>query len=103
MRKALLSLLFIISLTASAQNDTGKTGVQTDTVQTNAGVGQDNSATPKIDIRPADDANISNILALTKEIEKRKAKQKREAYIRIGIGILFLVILVIGLMRRKKK
>ena len=44
--------------------------------------------------------NLSYFLQLQKE---RRAKQKREAIIRIAIGIGFLIILVIGLRRRAKK
>ncbi len=31
------------------------------------------------------------------------AKQKRDAFIRIGLGIFFLLVLIIGLRRRAKK
>jgi hypothetical protein len=44
--------------------------------------------------------NLSYFLQLQKE---RRAKQKRNAIIRIAIGIGFLIILVIGLRRRAKK
>ena len=44
--------------------------------------------------------NLSYFLQLQKG---RRAKQKREAIIRIAIGIGFLIILVIGLRRRAKK
>jgi hypothetical protein len=35
--------------------------------------------------------------------EQRRAKEKKAAMIRIGIGVAFLVVLVIGLSRRRKK
>jgi hypothetical protein len=44
--------------------------------------------------------NIEAILQLQKE---RRAKEKRNAIFRIGIGILFLIVLVIGLSRKRKK
>ena len=43
--------------------------------------------------------NMNGILQLQKE---RNAKEKRGAFLRIGIGISFLVLLFIGLRRRKK-
>ncbi len=43
--------------------------------------------------------NMNNILALQKE---RRAKEKKGAIIRIAIGAGFLVLLVIGLMRRRR-
>ena len=44
--------------------------------------------------------NMDYILNLQKE---RKAKQKKAAIIRIAIGLGFLVLLIIGLRRRRKK
>ncbi|HQW43921.1 MAG: hypothetical protein IPP02_03395 [Chitinophagaceae bacterium] len=43
--------------------------------------------------------NMDGILQLQKE---RNAKQKKAAIIRIGIGVAFLIVLIIGLRRRKK-
>lgn len=34
---------------------------------------------------------------------KNESKQKRNAFIRIGIGLLFLAVLIAGLIRRKRK
>lgn len=44
--------------------------------------------------------NTDTILQFQKE---RNAKQKKAAMIRIGIGVAFLIVLVIGLTRRKGK
>lgn len=44
--------------------------------------------------------NLNYLLEMQKE---RKAKEKRNAIIRIAIGIGFFIILVIGLRRRVKK
>lgn len=56
--------------------------------------------TNTIQVKPDIDRNMNYILELQKE---RKAKQKRNAIIRIAIGIGFLILLVIGLRRRSKK
>lgn len=45
----------------------------------------------------------SNIETLVRYQEERKAKEKKAAMIRIGIGVAFLVVFVIGLSRRKKR
>lgn len=45
-------------------------------------------------------ADMNSILELQKD---RKAKQKRNAIIRIAIGASLLLLLVIGLRRRSKK
>ena len=47
--------------------------------------------------------NLKNILALTEQIEKRREKEKKMAMLRIAVGVLFLAVLVVGLMRRRKK
>jgi len=44
-----------------------------------------------------------NLNRFVQEMKERDKKAKRNAFIRIGIGIFFLVILVIGLVRKKKK
>ncbi len=43
--------------------------------------------------------NMDGILQLQKE---QKAKQKKAAILRIGIGVVLLALLIIGLRRRKK-
>lgn len=43
--------------------------------------------------------NMDGILQLQKE---QKAKQKKAAMIRIGIGVALLALLVVGLRRKKK-
>lgn len=44
--------------------------------------------------------NTRNILHLQEEI---RARQKKAAIIRIGIGVLLMGVLVIGLLRKRKK
>ena len=44
--------------------------------------------------------NMNNLLELQK---KRKAKEKRNAIVRIAIGLGFLVLLIIGWRRKTKK
>jgi hypothetical protein len=46
------------------------------------------------------DRNISNIVQWQKE---RNEKEIRQAILRILLGVLFLVVLVVGLMRRRRK
>ena len=46
------------------------------------------------------DRNINGLLEMQKN---RRAKEKRAAMIRIGIGVAFLIILIIGLPRKGKK
>jgi len=56
-------------------------------------------ASDSISIREGIDRNITGILNLQK---KQKERQKRAAMIRIGIGIAFFILLIVGLKRRRK-
>ena len=51
----------------------------------------------------AQQQNIRNLTALMKESRKREEKEKRQAYIRLGLGILFFTVLIIGIYRRRKR
>ena len=44
--------------------------------------------------------NLDSFMAERREQERR---QMRQAYVRIGFGVLMLIVLVVGLMRKKKK
>lgn len=43
--------------------------------------------------------NLESFMQMQKE---REAKQKRSNWIRLGVGVLFLGVLIFGIMRRKK-
>ena len=47
--------------------------------------------------------NLQNLLRVVDEQKKRKAKEKRNAMIRIGIGVFFFAVLIFGIARRRKK
>ena len=57
-------------------------------------------ASDSIAINENFDRNVSHILELQKD---HRAREKRNARIRIGIGIAFLIILIIGLRRKTIK
>jgi hypothetical protein len=42
---------------------------------------------------------LNNLLQYQKE---QRAKQKKQAFLYIGLGIFFLIILIVGIMRRSK-
>ena len=44
----------------------------------------------------------SQVRELINEQQRRTSRQKTGAYVRIGIGVAMLVVLIIGLRRRKK-
>src|SRR5574338_835656 len=47
--------------------------------------------------------NSRNLDSFLKYQEKIKSRQKRNALIRIGLGIFFFILLLIGLNRQRKK
>ena len=98
MRKLLLSLLLAFSIVSFAQDNP----VQSPSMQDAAGVAAD--STPPIEIRDSEASrrNMEGLLELSAQQKKRREVEKRNAYIRIGIGVLMLVVLVIGWRRRKK-
>ena len=49
------------------------------------------------------DRNLENLKNFAAIQKKNEEKKRQQMYMRIGFGILMLVILVFGLARRKKK
>ena len=47
--------------------------------------------------------NEQNLNSFMKEIKERDRKEKQQMYLRFGLGLLFLVVLIIGLLRRRKR
>jgi len=50
-----------------------------------------------------EEKNLSGLEMLMQQQQEREARQKKQALIRIGVGLLFLGVLVFGWVRRKKK
>lgn len=47
--------------------------------------------------------NGKNLNSFMKEIREIDRKEKQQMYLRFGLGLLFLVVLIIGLLRRRKR
>jgi len=106
MRKVFLLLLLSFSINCFAQLH-NKLGKKDTTVTTMANIDSTLNLLKHrndslIRIRE-NERNIQNINALVRQQKEYRDKQRRQALIRIGIGVFFLAILVIGLMRRRKK
>ena len=41
--------------------------------------------------------------AFLEEMKEQEKAQKRQLYFRLGVGVLFLIVLAVGLARRKRK
>lgn len=99
MRKLFLSGLLLFSILSSAQTDTGL--IKPVFVDSAATSSQDSFR--GIEIRNYDENNIRNLEALMKDQQSRRAKEKTGAMIRIGVGLLLLVVLIVGWRRKSKK
>ena len=105
MRRLLLVFVLFFSLFVHSQDSTGSNNyVQGNEKLTNDSPTLDDAIlTDTSQAAEIREGNMQRVLELTQEMEKRREREKRNAMIRIGIGVLFLGILVIGLLRKKKK
>lgn len=55
-----------------------------------------------LDQKRWEEQNLQGLNYLMEQQKARRAKEKRNAIIRIGIGVLFLGVLIVGLRRRTK-
>jgi hypothetical protein len=93
-------LFYLFSSSVFSQTTTADTLINQDVLQTDTLVKKTiDKGLNKID-KDQMRNNFNSFLQMQKE---RKAKENRQAYIRIGIDIAFLIVLVVGLMRRRKK
>jgi hypothetical protein len=99
-----LSLLFI-SFHSYAQQDADSfaRAIQRRTDSMNAAIRISDSINNEIRMKEEAARNAEGLTRITNEIKKRETKQKRDAMIRIGIGVLFFAVLIIGIVRRRKK
>ena len=112
MRKLLLFLVLFISMEGLTQpgdsmkkNQAEHVLISQDSTLMNLQKFEDSMLTtlPPIDsneIKENFDRNMNSLLEMQKN---RRAKEKRTAMIRIGIGIAFLIVLIIGLRRKGVK
>jgi hypothetical protein len=106
MRKILLILLIgSFPIVTFSQTDNGSTNgspVPTETVVEKIQQVTDTPA-KSIEMKQWEERNIKAMLQISEQVEKNRAREKRNAYLRIGFGVLLLVVLIVGLMRRKAK
>lgn len=108
MKKAILFLLLVICIAGSSQKNVQKPGkalLNNDSVlagieQLKDSVVQSNLQHDSLQPVLSFNNNLDQLIKMQKE---REAKQKRSAIIRIAIGVLLLLLMFIGLMRKRKK
>jgi len=111
MKKYFLFIILFSGMSLHAQNnDTAQQGLQKRQLITGPAIVEKlekikdsaiNNLTAPDENKIGEDVsrNMDSLLQLQKE---QKAKQKKAAMIRIGIGLALLALLVYGLLRRKK-
>lgn len=105
LRSAFLWIVLGTIMPANAQHGIrGKKLLDNDTVVAELKKMQDNpefqKAYDSIRIRQK---SMSEVESIVHELDRNARRQKTGAYIRIGIGVAMLVVLIIGLSRRRKK
>jgi hypothetical protein len=105
MRRPLLLLCLVISLHSFAQTDADSllNSIQRNTDSINARIRIQDSINNKRYMDQQAERNMEGIRQIMNQVKENERRQKQQNMIRIGIGVLFLIVLVIGLMRRKKK
>ncbi|MBK6992760.1 MAG: hypothetical protein IPH34_13465 [Chitinophagaceae bacterium] len=103
MKKFLLVSLFTLSLASFSQTD-DKQPLNPDSLVQKTDELKDSISNHISTIKPTDNyVDIDRNMQYIQEIQKKNnAKKKRDAIVRIGIGIGLLVLLVIGLRRKGK-
>jgi len=104
MRRILIVVLFQFLLTSASGQDTVPLKTQADTntpvlISMDSMLQRINDSMRKENLEQ-NNRNLDAFVALQKE---REAKEKKRMYFRLGIGILFLAVMVIGLLRKRKK
>lgn len=101
MKKAILLLfLLLLILSANAQHDTANKATEDTTLQI---APVSDTSLYKIDYKVDQEQMARNTESLMRMMSERREKEKRNAMIRIGIGVLFLIVLIIGWRRRTVK
>jgi hypothetical protein len=102
MKKVIALLFTCIVLTTGNANDTSiaKPVVTNNTVQTaDSAIKKEQDSTWQVTF----EENGNNLNSLMKKISERDRTEKQQMYLRFGLGLLFLVVLIIGLLRRRKR
>jgi hypothetical protein len=110
MQKFLFIFFILSSLVGFSQTDTASLKAGNRMLITDSSISIQSKITDSLaklrqaeDQKRWEDNNAGNINSLVHLNSERVAKEKRNAYLRIGLGIFFFVILIIGLRRRTKK
>jgi uncharacterized protein YxeA len=109
--KTLFSFLLLLSVTAIAQlsgkqlkelrDNTVK--IESSRVQLESSVNRSMHVMDSINMESFNKQNEQNLQAFISAQKEREQKAKQRMYWRIGFGILMLIVLIIGLVRKRNK
>jgi len=103
MYKVLLAVSLLIFSASYSQDTINKTGEQVDTSATKKALDNAQQYLDSMKSAQTNSDAMQGINNLVRYQNEQNAKKKRQAYIYLGLGVFFLVVLVVGLRRRVKK
>lgn len=57
----------------------------------------------KLQVKQSLEQNSRNLDRFLADMKEREKKERRQMYIRLGLGVAFLAVLIVGLLRRRKQ
>jgi hypothetical protein len=97
MYRIILSLFLLVSITTFSQDSIPK---QIDSI---SAIDTINSTIPAADQYQSYQSNERTFNTIVEYQRQSTRKKKQQAYLYIGLGVFFLLILVISIVRRRKK
>jgi hypothetical protein len=103
MYKVLLTVSLLISSASYCQDTINKTVEQADTSATKKAMDNVQHFIDSMKSAQMNSDAMQGINNLVRYQNEQNAKKKRQAYIYLGLGVFFLLVLIVGLRRRVKK
>jgi hypothetical protein len=103
MHKVLLTVLLLISSAAYSQDTINKKIERADTSATKKGSDNAQRYSDSLKSAQTNSDPMQGINNLVRYQDEQNAKKKKQAFLYLGLGIFFLVVLIVGLRRRVKK
>jgi len=102
MRIAILLCFLALTLSLFGQEDTFSI-TRRDTTNVQRTLDSANDYLKELRSKEWEERNLAGLNLLMAEQDKHRQREKTRAFMRIGIGVVFLAILIMGIRRRSKK